>query len=147
MDSIDRGGRALLAAGALLFLLGLFRGFAIPGMTNPRMGLSAHLEGVMNGTFLMAVGLAWSRLALGARLRAVAWWMLLYGTFANWLFVSLAARFGTNALAPIAGAGYAGTPAQETLVGVGLGSVGVAMVLGCALLAVGFLRRPEVIRG
>lgn len=147
MDSIERGARALLAAGALLFLLGLFSGFAIPGMTNPRMGLSAHLEGVMNGTFLMAAGLAWSRLALGARLRAVTWWMLLYGTFANWLFVSLAAVFGTNALSPIAGAGHAGTPAQEAVVAAGLGSVGVAMVIGCALLVVGFLRRPQLAQG
>jgi hydroxylaminobenzene mutase len=137
----------LLAAGALLFLLGLFSGFAIPAMTIPRMGLSAHLEGVMNGTFLLAVGLAWSRLALSARLRAVAWWTLLYGTFANWLFVSLAARFGTNAMAPIAGAGHAGTPAQEALVAAGLGSVGLTMVIGCVLLAVGFLRRPEVTQG
>jgi hypothetical protein len=32
--------------------------------TNIRMGLSAHLEGVMNGTFLIAVGAIWTQAGL-----------------------------------------------------------------------------------
>ena len=35
--------------GMLLFLLGLLTGFAEPHFGNVRMGLAAHLEGVMNG--------------------------------------------------------------------------------------------------
>jgi hydroxylaminobenzene mutase len=104
------------------------------------MGLSGHLEGVMNGTFLFVVGLAWSRLLLSERLAAVTFWSLVYGTFANWLFVTLAAIFGTNAMAPIASGGHSGAPWQENLVAIGLSSVGVAMVVGCGLLAWGFLR-------
>jgi hydroxylaminobenzene mutase len=34
-----------------LFLLGLLTGFVEHRFTNMRMGLAAHLEGVMNGTF------------------------------------------------------------------------------------------------
>ena len=78
------GSRILLAAGAVLFLLGLLSGLAVPAMTNPRMGLSGHLEGVMNGMFLIVVGLAWARLGLAARARAVTAWCLLYGSYANW---------------------------------------------------------------
>ena len=52
----------LLLAGGILFFLGLLSGFIIPIMTNPRMGVSSHLEGVMNGTFLLVVGLAWEKL-------------------------------------------------------------------------------------
>jgi hydroxylaminobenzene mutase len=112
----NRAAQSLVAAGALLFLLGLLGGFAIPVMTNPRMGRSAHLEGVMNGTFL------------------------LYGSFANWFFITLAAVFGTIALTPIAGAGHGGSALQESLVAAGLVSVGIAMVLGCAVLVFGFYR-------
>lgn len=50
-------GRRLLQAGILLFLLGLLTGFLVPFTANPRMGLSSHLEGVMNGMFLVGLGL------------------------------------------------------------------------------------------
>lgn len=45
-------GRRLLWHGLFLFLLGLLTGLVVPMFQNPRMGLSAHLEGVMNGIFL-----------------------------------------------------------------------------------------------
>ncbi len=142
MNSNEQAARSLLILGALLFFLGLMGGFAIPAMTNPRMGVSGHLEGVMNGTFLLVVGLAWSRVHLPDRYRSIMYWSLLYGTFANWLFVTFAAMFGTKAMSPIAGAGHSGAPWQEALVTVGLGSVGLAMVLGCGLLLWGFIRKP-----
>jgi hydroxylaminobenzene mutase len=69
--------------------------------------------------------------------------MLLYGTFANWLFVTLAAAFGTAAMTPIAAAGHSGAPWQESLVALGLASVGFTMVVGCGLLIRGFLAKPS----
>ena len=45
--------RRLIWHGMFLFLLGLLTGFAEQKFINPRMGLAAHLEGVMNGTFLV----------------------------------------------------------------------------------------------
>ena len=51
----------LLIFGAGLFLLGLVTGFVGPLLANPRMGLSSHLEGLMNGTFLIAIGAIWDR--------------------------------------------------------------------------------------
>jgi hydroxylaminobenzene mutase len=145
--STQAGTQLLIGLGTLLFLLGLLSGFAIPGMTNPRMGLSGHLEGVMNGTFLIAVGLAWSRCHLTGALRAPTCWLLIYGTFANWLFVTLAAIFGTIAMTPIAGAGHSGLPWQESLVSIGLLSVGVSMVVACGLLVWGFFRKPHTPTG
>jgi hydroxylaminobenzene mutase len=142
MDTKDRTTQTLLGLGALLFFLGLLSGFAIPGMTNPRMGVSGHLEGVMNGTFLIVIGLAWSRFNLSTAYRTLTYWSLVYGTFANWLFVSLAAIFGTKAMTPVAGSGHEGLPWQETLVTLGLFSVGIAMVVACGLLVWGFFRKP-----
>lgn len=51
--------RKLIRYGILLFLLGLLTGFAMPAFENSRMGLSSHLEGVMNGMFLVLLGLIW----------------------------------------------------------------------------------------
>ena len=48
--------RQLMWLGMLLFLLGLLTGLAEQHFTNVRMGLAAHLEGVMNGIFLVALG-------------------------------------------------------------------------------------------
>ena len=49
-----------------LFLLGLLVGFVEQEFTNPRMGLAAHLEGVMNGTFLVALGAIWKEIRVSA---------------------------------------------------------------------------------
>jgi hydroxylaminobenzene mutase len=135
--------RRFIAAGALLFLLGLLTGFVIPEFTNPRMGLASHLEGVMNGTFLIALGAAWSHLSLSPRLQSTAFWLLLYGSFANWGFVTLAALFGSSEMTPIAGAGHAASAAQEQLVSLGLVSVGLAMLAGTAILLAGLFRRND----
>ena len=143
MNTTDQTSRHLIAAGVTLFLLGLITGFVIPALANPRMGLSGHLEGVMNGTFLIAIGAVWSQLSLSSLLRRVTFWLLIYGTFANWLFVGFAAMFGTSEMTPIAGAGHTGLPWQEDLVTLGLSSVGITMLVGCAILAWGFIRRKE----
>jgi hydroxylaminobenzene mutase len=45
--------RRLMWHGMLLFLLGLITGLLEQRFTNVRMGLSAHLEGVMNGILLL----------------------------------------------------------------------------------------------
>ena len=143
MIADDRHARVLLAAGAILFFVGLLSGLAVPAVTNARMGLAAHLEGVMNGTFLIAVGAVWTRLVLSTRQRTAAAGLLLYGTYANWLFITLAALLGTSAATPIAGAGHAGAPWQEDLVTAGLVTVAIAMIAATALLALGFVRRAS----
>lgn len=143
MSNKDRTARLLIGLGVLLFFLGLLTGFAIPALTNPRMGVSGHLEGVMNGTFLIAIGCAWSRIHLSPPLQTFTFWALIYGTFANWAFVTVAAAFGTNSMTPIAGAGQSGLAWQETLVTVGLYSVGIAMLIAGGLLVWGFLCKAE----
>ena len=132
--------RKLLAAGAILFLIGLLTGFVVPMFVNPRMGLASHLEGVMNGTFLIALGAAWSYILLSTLLETIAFWVILYGTYANWFFITLAAVLGTSEMTPIAGKGYNGAIWQEQLITLGLVSVGITMVLGCAIVVYGLLK-------
>jgi hydroxylaminobenzene mutase len=132
--------RTLLWHGALLFLFGLLTGLATQQMTNPRMGVAAHLEGLMNGTFLIAVGAAWSEVRLAPRQAAMAYWLALYGAYANWLITTLAAIFGTAAMTPIASAGHKAGAWQEKLVAVGFASVAVTMILALVLLLIGWRR-------
>jgi hydroxylaminobenzene mutase len=135
--------RRLMWHGMCLFLIGLLTGFVTQRFTNMRMALAAHLEGVMNGTFLVAVGAVWGEVRLSDRARATAYWAMLYGTYGNWLVTTLAAAFGTAALSPLTGAGHSGQPWQELLVTVGFMSVGIAIVASSVLVLWGLRARPS----
>lgn len=135
---MEQASRRLKWHGIVLFLLGLFTGFAEAHVANVRMGLAAHLEGVMNGTFLLALGAAWPGIRLSARMQAVAFWTVLYGTYANWACTLLAAVWGTAALSPLTGAGHSGTPLQERLITLCFMSVGIAIVAASVIILVGF---------
>ena len=135
--------RRLKMLGMFLFLLGLLTGFAIMSLGNPRMGLSAHMEGVMNGTFRGVVGFIWNELKISDSLRKALLALLLYGTFANWAFTLLAAILGTSKMTPLAGAGHAGTAFQENLVTVGLVSVGLTMVFSLVVIVYGLRGKAE----
>ena len=126
--------RRLMWHGMFLFLLGLVTGFAEQKFANVRMGLAAHLEGVMNGTFLVALGAIWTELKLPPPAKAIAYWTALYGTYVNWLVTTLAAVFGTAALSPISAAGHSGLPWQESLITAGFLSVGVVIVASSILV-------------
>jgi hydroxylaminobenzene mutase len=117
-----------------LVLLGLCTGLFELQFSNPRLGLAAHLEGVMNGILLLAFGAAWMEIHLGTRAKAVAYWTALYGAYSNWAFTVLAATLGTMSVSPIASGGRMGEPWQESLVTAGFGTVGVAIIVAVVLM-------------
>jgi hydroxylaminobenzene mutase len=124
----------LCFAGLALFMLGLLNGLAIPRMKSPRIGLSAHLTGVQSGTFLIAVGLMWPRLALGRTWSDVLANGLWVSLDLIWLSLLLAGIFGAGRGLEIAGQGMTTTPGRQRLVSVLL----IAGSLGC-LVAVAAL--------
>ena len=126
--------RRLMWHGMFLFLLGLITGFVETRFSNVRMGLAAHLEGVMNGTFLVALGAIWTEVKLPPVSKAVAYWTALYGTYINWLVTTLAAIYGTAALSPITAAGHSGLPWQESLITAGFLSVGIVIVFSSVVI-------------
>jgi (hydroxyamino)benzene mutase len=140
---MDDSKRNLIWHGMFLFLLGLITGFLEPHFSNMRMGLAAHLEGVMNGTFLIALGAVWLDVKLTALLKTAAYWGALYGAYANWLITTLAAVFGTGALSPITAAGRVAEPWQESMVTAGFMSVGLVTVVTAVLVLWG-LRKNAV---
>ena len=120
--------------GIFLFLLGLITGLVEQRFTNMRMGVSAHLEGVMNGTFLVALGAIWTEVRLPPPAKAAAYWTALYGTYINWLTTTFAAVFGTAASNPISSAGHHGQPWQENLAAAGFLSLAIAIIVASLLV-------------
>jgi hydroxylaminobenzene mutase len=129
----------LLFHGFLLFLLGLVTGLVAYRLENPRMGVSAHVEAILNGVFLVGLGLAWSRLRLGRRLLEVCFWTALVGAYANWAIPLFSAAVGASQ--PIlVGAGHQASAWQEALLAASP-VVGVLPPLVCGTTILWGLRR------
>ena len=141
---MEESKRRLLWHGMFLFLLGLLTGLVEQKLSNTRMGLAAHLEGVMNGTFVLALGAAWGEVRLSTRLKAVAYWTTLFGTYGMWFTTLLAAILGTAALTPIIGAGYSASPWQENLVTVGFIFAGLTIITAVVLVLRGLRSKSEI---
>jgi hydroxylaminobenzene mutase len=123
-----------------LFLIGLLTGLAEQHFTNVRMGLAAHLEGLMNGTFLLAIGASWSEVKLSSLANVIAYWSLLGGTYGNWAVTTIAAILGTAALSPIVSAGHSAAQWQETFVTAGFIMIGLAIISASILILWGLRR-------
>lgn len=132
----------LLFLGMLLFFLGLIVGLFIPMMANPRMGLSAHLEGVMNGMFLVILGLIWQKILLGEKTLKLIYFLTLFGTFANFLAVAIAGFTGAGKMMPIAG-GKQGTLLEELIISSLLVTITVAMLLVGSLVLIGLYKNVK----
>ncbi len=140
-ERAGRIGHRLAFLGVVLFLLGLITGLLPSLMANPRMGLTSHLEGVMNGTFLIALGLLWPRLNLSPVLHGIGSWSAVTGSYVNWLATLLAGLWGAGSgLMPIAGLGHTGEAWQEMIVSGGLLVITVTMILSCLIVLWGFRR-------
>ncbi len=124
-----------------LLLLGLLMGAVVQAVANPRIGLSAHTGTLMNGILLIAMGALWPRLALSTRAESAAFALNIAGSWLNCVALFFAGVFGTSRSTPLHGAGYAGTPLQEMLVGAGLVAGAVALLGGCALVLWGLRGR------
>lgn len=133
----------LIFLGLILFLIGLFVGLIVQNLPNPRMALSAHLEGVMNGMFLVILGLIWMRLVLSETILKITFWLTVYGTFANLIAVIIAAVTGFGKMMPIAG-GQEGTTLIEGLISFLLISLALCMLAVCIIVLIGFYKHMKL---
>lgn len=141
MDNITKQKEAnnLIFLGLILFISGLTIGLFVQNMANPRMGLSAHLEGVLNGIFLMVVGVIWQKIYLSPKWLKASYWLLIYSTFANVSAVLIAAITGAGKMMPLAG-GKEGSVGLEALINFLLISLSLAILFACIMLMIGFYR-------
>jgi hypothetical protein len=130
-----RQGHRLTQAGILLFLFALLVGLAVPRFAVPRLGLSAHLLGIMQGLFLMITGVLWPRLELTRTTARVACFLAVYGCVAAWIANVLAAVWGAgNSILPIAAGAARGSPFQESVINVTLRSAAVSLIAASLLI-------------
>lgn len=123
----------LIFWGMVLFFLGLITGLQLPAMTNQRMGLSAHLEGILNGLFLMLLGLIWPKIKCPPRMLNLIYILVLYAGFANFAAVLLAGITGAGKMMPIAG-GAEGTQVLELIISSLLVTLTVSILVAVILL-------------
>jgi (hydroxyamino)benzene mutase len=141
---MQSGDRRFMWHGMFLFLIGLVTGLLERRFKNMRMGVSAHLEGVMNGTFLIALGAIWGYVRLPRRAEQAARASALYGTYGNWFFTTLGAALGTAAANPITSEGHTGKPWQEKMMGAGFLSIAISIIVSAVLTLFGLGRKAPM---
>ena len=130
-----RQAHRLVQVGLLLFLAAMIVGVLIPKFGIPRVGLSVHLLGLLQGIFLVVIGLLWPKLHFGRSLSRAAFWLLIYGCLSAWTASVLAGTFraGGNLLPMAAGAVH-GTAFQEWIISIGLRSAAVSLIVALLIL-------------
>lgn len=130
---MTRNERVLCVAGLALFLLALLQGFAIPLFARPDAARAAHATALGSGTFLVAVGLLWPKLALGPKLSSI-WSALLAASL-----YAIALGLAVGATYPVGGEHDHVVASTASMA---LNVVG-AVVLVAAMIAVLFACRPR----
>ena len=130
---MTRNERVLCGAGLALFLLALLQGFFIPFFARVEAARAVHTTALGSGTFLIAVGLLWPRLAFPPG-RSSVWGAL------------LAASLYAIAIGLTVGATYRGEGEHDHVVAASISTAlngAGAVVLIVALIAVLLACRPR----
>ena len=136
--ALRRDGRRVMQAGSVLFLLSLLVGLAVQAFAAPRIALSTHLLGLMQGTFLIAVGGIWPLLRVSRFLSHLTRYLLSYGCVAAWLANLLGALWAAGqTMIPIAAGTARGTTLQENVIRVMLISSALTLVASVSVLVWG----------
>ena len=134
-DWSRRQGHRLLQFGGLLFLFALLVGLFVPTFAAPRLGLSTHLLGLMQGIFLMVLGVLWPRLRVTRAVGRTGAFLAVYGCFAAWIANLSAAIWGAgNSMLPIAAGSSHGSALQEAIISVALRSAAVSLIAVAVLV-------------
>ena len=135
-------GHRLLQIGVALFLFTSFEGFAIPYFASPIVGRSVHTLSALFGLILVAFGLVWPRLRLGAARSRIAFWFLVYSGLAITAAFFLGATWGAGqSVMPLSGAPL-GTAVQEAAITAVAYSSAPTGIIAFALILWG-LRTPS----
>jgi (hydroxyamino)benzene mutase len=138
-----REAQRLFQIGIGLFLFSVLIGFAIPRFTVPRVALSAHLIGMLQGMFLTIIGLLWSRLSLRPGQSKIAFWLMVYQAVTATLSNLLAAAWGAgHTMIPMAAGAARGGNTQEIIISIGLRSTALCLILALLLILWGLRRSP-----
>jgi len=139
-----REGHRLVQVGMILFLAALLIGLAVQQFAVPRLGLSTHLLGIMQGLFLMTIGQLWPRLSLTRGQSRVTFWLAVYGCLAPLAANLLGALWGAgNTLLPIAAGQAHGSALQEGIITGALRTGGASLIAASMLIVWGLRALPS----
>ena len=107
--------RTLIRHGIIVVLLGSLSGLVPMAASNPRMGVAAHLAGLLYGLLILGLGTAWGCVTLAPFQERLAIGLLLWTAYVGWGVTLAAALTGAKSIAPVAGAASSGaSPLVET---------------------------------
>jgi (hydroxyamino)benzene mutase len=139
-----RQAHRLIQIGFSFFLLAALIGLVVPRFAVPRVALSAHLIGILQGIFFIAVGTAWNRMALSTAMSRTAFWLLIYGGMAALASDLLAGVWGAgNSILPMAAGTAHGTTFQEAVINIGFRSAGASIIVALVLILWGLRLSPK----
>ena len=140
----EQDGQRLLRVGIVLFLFALLVGLAVPRFAVPRLGLSTHLLGLMQGTFLLVAGSLWPKLTLTRAVSRAGSYLAAYGCIAAWTANLSGALWGAgNSMLPIAAGQARGSVVQERIIAAGLVTAAVSLI-AMAMIILWGLRRSNL---
>jgi len=114
---LSRQGQRLLQIGAALLLFLSLEGFAIPHLAAPHLSVSVHKLAALQSVLLLALGLVWPRLNLGAAISRIAFWLLIYAAFAILAAFVMGAIWGAgNETMPLSAGTAHGSAFQEAVI-------------------------------
>jgi hydroxylaminobenzene mutase len=135
LNMLSRQGHRLIQVGIALFVFSALEGFTIPYLASPRLGLSVHTLSGLEGVIMLALGLMWPRLNLGATTSRIAFWFFVYSVFATLIPYVMAAVWGAgNSIIPLAAGPARGSAFQEAVINVILYSAALPFLISMALI-------------
>src|SRR3954452_7243456 len=144
IDRSNHDALLLLRSGVLLFLVALLVGLVVPTFAVPRLGLSVHLLGLLQGMFLMVLGLIWPQLRLTRGMGRLGAGLAVYGCLAAWTANLLAAIWGAgNSMLPIAAGTAHGSRIQELVITVALRTAAISLIAATVVVLWGLRTRPS----
>ena len=95
-NNSNNEARQILFHGGLMTLLSLLSGFTVFFALAPRIALSSHTIGLIQGGILIAIAGAWHLLDAPPKTLKIIKYTLLIGFYANWLSLQLSALWSAG---------------------------------------------------
>lgn len=96
LNSNNNEARQLLFHGGIMTLLSLLSGFTTFFALAPRIALSSHTVGLLQGAMLIAIAGAWHLLNAPPKTLKILKYTLLVGFYANWVSTQLSALWSAG---------------------------------------------------
>jgi (hydroxyamino)benzene mutase len=140
---LNNEARQILFHGGVMTVLSLLSGFTTFFALAPRIALSSHTVGLMQGAMLIAIAGAWHLLDTSPKYLKIIKYTLLVGFYTNWISLQLSALWSAGKSSfPISGESMSdvAAPWQNITVKV-LGFLSLLIIVSAILIVLGARNR------